>query len=50
MYWLVPLIEWQSTLDLRIRTATTEQQKTITNDNVPIKRVEMKNVELPQSI
>jgi regulator of protease activity HflC (stomatin/prohibitin superfamily) len=37
MYWLIPLIEWQSTLDLRINTTAVEEQETITKDNVPIK-------------
>src|SRR5262245_22611868 len=37
LYWLIPLIEWQSTLDLRINTTAVEQQETITKDNVPIK-------------
>ena len=37
LYWLIPLIEWQSTVDLRIKTAAVEQQETITRDNVPIK-------------
>ena len=32
-----PLIEWQRTVDLRIRTTAVEQQETITSDNVPIK-------------
>jgi regulator of protease activity HflC (stomatin/prohibitin superfamily) len=37
MYWIIPLIEWQSTLDLRINTTAVEEQETITKDNVPIK-------------
>ena len=37
LYWIIPLIEWQSTVDLRIKTAAVEQQETITRDNVPIK-------------
>lgn len=37
LYWIIPLIEWQSTLDLRINTAAVEEQETITKDNVPIK-------------
>src|SRR5579862_628708 len=37
LYWIIPLIEWQRKVDLRINTAAVEQQETITNDNVPIK-------------
>ncbi|ACA16300.1 band 7 protein [Methylobacterium sp. 4-46] len=37
LYWLIPLVEWQSTVDLRVVTAPVEQQETITKDNVPIK-------------
>jgi regulator of protease activity HflC (stomatin/prohibitin superfamily) len=37
LYWLIPFIEWQSTVDLRINTAAVEEQETITKDNVPIK-------------
>ena len=37
LYWIIPLIEWQQTVDLRINTAAVEQQETITKDNVPIK-------------
>jgi regulator of protease activity HflC (stomatin/prohibitin superfamily) len=37
LYWIIPAIEWQSTIDLRINTAAVEQQETITKDNVPIK-------------
>jgi regulator of protease activity HflC (stomatin/prohibitin superfamily) len=37
LYWIIPVIEWQSTIDLRINTAAVEQQETITKDNVPIK-------------
>jgi regulator of protease activity HflC (stomatin/prohibitin superfamily) len=37
LYWIIPLIEWQSTLDLRINTTAVEEQETITKDNVPIK-------------
>jgi len=37
LYWIIPLIEWQSTMDLRINTAAVEEQETITKDNVPIK-------------
>jgi len=37
LYWIIPLIEWQRKIDLRINTAAVEQQETITKDNVPIK-------------
>src|SRR5262245_30143149 len=37
LYWIIPLIEWQRTIDLRINTAAVEEQETITKDNVPIK-------------
>jgi len=37
LYWIIPLIEWQQTVDLRINTAAVEEQETITKDNVPIK-------------
>jgi len=37
LYWIIPLIEWQRTVDMRITTAAVEEQETITKDNVPIK-------------
>jgi regulator of protease activity HflC (stomatin/prohibitin superfamily) len=37
LYWLIPVAEWQSKVDLRVITAPVEQQETITKDNVPIK-------------
>jgi regulator of protease activity HflC (stomatin/prohibitin superfamily) len=37
LYWLIPILEWQRKVDLRISTAAVEEQETITNDNVPIK-------------
>ncbi len=37
LYWIIPLIEWRQTVDLRTVTAAVEQQETITKDNVPIK-------------
>ncbi len=37
LYWIIPLIEWQRKIDLRITTAAVEEQETITKDNVPIK-------------
>ena len=35
LYWLIPLIEWQRKVDMRILTADVEEQETITKDNVP---------------
>src|SRR5262245_34128503 len=37
LYWIIPLIEWQRTVDMRTLTAVVEEQETITKDNVPIK-------------
>ena len=37
LYWLIPLIEWQRKVDMRILTADVVEQETITKDNVPIK-------------
>src|SRR5437016_6049038 len=37
LYWIIPLLEWQQTLDIRTVTAAVEQQETITKDNVPVK-------------
>jgi regulator of protease activity HflC (stomatin/prohibitin superfamily) len=37
LYWIIPLIEWKQTLDIRTVTAAVEQQETITKDNVPVK-------------
>jgi len=37
LYWIMPLLEWQRLVDLRITTAAVEEQETITKDNVPIK-------------
>ena len=37
LYWIIPLIEWQVTVDIRTVTAAVEQQETITKDNVPVK-------------
>jgi regulator of protease activity HflC (stomatin/prohibitin superfamily) len=63
LYWIIPLIEWQRKVDLRINTAAVEEQETITKDNVPIKvnavvwyriidprSAVLKNVEIPQSM
>jgi len=60
LFWMIPIIEWQSMVDLRITTTAVEEQETITKDNVPIKvnavvwyrivdpmraRLEMKNID-----
>jgi regulator of protease activity HflC (stomatin/prohibitin superfamily) len=37
LYLLIPLIEWQTTIDIRTTTTAVAQQETITRDNVPIK-------------
>jgi regulator of protease activity HflC (stomatin/prohibitin superfamily) len=37
LYFVLPVVEWQSRLDLRTVTANVEQQEGITRDNVPIK-------------
>ena len=37
LYLLIPLLEWQTKLDLRTLTTTVDQQEAITRDNVPIK-------------
>ena len=37
VYFLLPMIEWQVTQDLRTKTTAVEAQETITRDNVPIK-------------
>jgi regulator of protease activity HflC (stomatin/prohibitin superfamily) len=37
LYWIIPLIDQQRSIDLRINTAAVEEQETITKDNVPIK-------------
>jgi regulator of protease activity HflC (stomatin/prohibitin superfamily) len=37
LYWIIPVLEWQLTVDIRTVTATVEQQETITKDNVPVK-------------
>ncbi|BBL74935.1 slipin family protein [Methylomagnum ishizawai] len=37
LYWLVPLIEWQTRIDIRTRTVTVERQETITKDSVTVK-------------
>ena len=37
LYWLIPLIERQQTIDMRTKTVELEQQETITKDSVTIK-------------
>jgi regulator of protease activity HflC (stomatin/prohibitin superfamily) len=37
LYWIIPAIEWQQTVDVRTVTASVDQQETITKDNVPVK-------------
>ena len=37
LYWLIPVLEWQRTVDLRTITNSVDQQETITKDNVPVK-------------
>lgn len=37
LYWIIPLIERQQTIDIRTTTVTLEQQETITKDSVTIK-------------
>jgi regulator of protease activity HflC (stomatin/prohibitin superfamily) len=37
LYWIIPLIERQRTIDIRTNTVTLEQQETITKDSVTIK-------------
>ena len=37
LFFLIPFIEWRSTVDIRTTTTAVEQQETITKDNVPVK-------------
>ena len=37
VYFMLPLLEWRSLVDVRTTTAAVEQQETITKDNVPVK-------------
>jgi regulator of protease activity HflC (stomatin/prohibitin superfamily) len=37
LYWIIPFVEWQRTVDIRTITNSVEQQETITKDNVPVK-------------
>lgn len=37
IYWIIPFIEWQNSIDMRTRTVTVERQETITKDSVTVK-------------
>lgn len=37
VYWIIPLIDWQRTLDMRTRTLALERQETITRDSVTVR-------------
>ena len=37
LYWMIPFLEWQQTVDIRTITTSVDQQETITKDNVPVK-------------
>ena len=37
LYFLIPFLEWRTTVDVRTQTTAVEQQETITKDNVPVK-------------
>jgi regulator of protease activity HflC (stomatin/prohibitin superfamily) len=37
LYWLIPALETQQTIDIRTITTSVDQQETITKDNVPVK-------------
>ena len=37
LYWIIPMIEWQKTVDIRTITTSVDKQETITKDNVPVK-------------
>jgi regulator of protease activity HflC (stomatin/prohibitin superfamily) len=37
LYFMLPLVEWRTTVDVRTSTTAVEQQETITKDNVPVK-------------
>ncbi|HEX6841029.1 MAG TPA: SPFH domain-containing protein [Stellaceae bacterium] len=37
LYWIIPLIDWQRTLDMRTRTLALERQETITRDSVTVR-------------
>ena len=37
LYWLIPMLETQQTIDIRTITTSVDQQETITKDNVPVK-------------
>jgi regulator of protease activity HflC (stomatin/prohibitin superfamily) len=37
LYLLIPLIEWQQTIDIRTTATSVEDEEAITRDNVPVK-------------
>src|ERR1700712_4520006 len=37
LYWIIPILERQQTIDIRTRTVDLERQETITKDSVTIK-------------
>jgi regulator of protease activity HflC (stomatin/prohibitin superfamily) len=37
LFFLIPLLEWRTTVDVRTTTTAVEQQEAITKDNVPVK-------------
>jgi len=37
LYFLIPFLEWRTTVDVRTTTTAVERQETITKDNVPVK-------------
>ena len=37
LYFMLPLLEWRTLVDVRTTTTAVEQQETITKDNVPVK-------------
>jgi regulator of protease activity HflC (stomatin/prohibitin superfamily) len=37
VFFLIPLLEWRTTVDVRTTTTSVDQQETITKDNVPVK-------------
>ena len=34
LFWIIPVLEWTTTIDLRTRTVDIEQQETITKDKI----------------
>ena len=37
LFFLLPLLEWRATIDIRTTTTSVDTQETITKDNVPVK-------------